>query len=160
MPNRVLSGLLGGNVALSINDFDALEAAEFTAFEFLNGLASALHVTSGSYADVLNSAATVGDVLTAIATAATNNGDGTAASAVNLLKAQSNDQTLAIPLNNLISLGSAAQLAIGQSSPALEAAFNALELINGAAKTANAGKQVSVDLNGILPGLLSLSSIC
>ena len=151
-----MSGLLGGNVALSINNFDALESAEVTAFDFLNGLASALNISTGTYGQLLNSSATVGDVLTGIANAATSNGDTQAAAAVALLKSQSQASTLSISLNSLISLGEAAQLSIGQASPALAASFDALELINGAAKTANAGKQVAIDLNTVVPGLLSL----
>lgn len=156
VPNRALTGLLGGNVNLSINNFDALENAQVTVFDFLNGLASALNINTGTYGQLLNSSATVGDVLTAIANAATSNGDTAAAAAVTALKSQSQTSTLSISLNSLISLGDSAQLSIGQQSTGLAASFDALELINGAAKTANAGKQVAIDLNTVIPGLLSL----
>ncbi len=156
VPNRLLTGLLGGNVQLSVNDYQALEGADVSTYDFLNSLAAAMNVTSGTYQQLLDRAATVGDVLTAIATAASDNGDAAAAAAVNALKAQSNDQTLALALNNLIDLGTAANLNLGETSSALTASFNALELINGAAKTANAGRTVAIDLNSVVPGLISL----
>ena len=44
--------MLGGNVALSINDYNALASADIKMFDFLNALATETHVTAGSYTDV------------------------------------------------------------------------------------------------------------
>ena len=156
LPNKLLGGLLGGNVSLSINDYNALASADIKMFDFLNALATETHVTAGSYTDVLNSSADVGDVLSAIATVAGHNGDAQAAAAATLLKSHSNAGSLAIPLNKLVNLGTAGAVTLGQSSPGLNAAIAALDMINGAANVANGNKQVSIDLAGTVPGLLSL----
>lgn len=156
LPNKLLGGLLGGNVSLSINDYNALANADIKMFDFMNALATETHVTAGTYTDVLNSSADVGDVLSAIATVASNNGNAQAAAAATLLKSQSQAGSLSIPLTKLVNLGTAGAVTLGQSSPGLNAAIAALDMINGAANVANGNKQVSIDLAATVPGLLSL----
>jgi uncharacterized membrane protein len=154
--NKVLSGLLGGNVALSAMDYNALLDANVSMFDFLNALSTELDVSAGTYSDVLGADATVGDVLDAVAAVSQQSGNDAAAAAARLLKSQSNAASLAVPLSQMIALGNTASLELGQASPGLDATFGALELVNAAAALANGEHQVSVNLAGTVPGLLSL----
>lgn len=156
VPNRVLSALLGGNVLLSSNDYQSLGNGDLTIADFITALAAANGATSGTYADVLSAATTVGDVLDAVATVTANNGDSSASTAAALIKSQSSAASLSMPMSTFIDLGSAGTLQLGETSPGLNATFNALELINAAAATAKGGKPVPIDLNGTVPGVLAL----
>ena len=68
LPNALLKALIGGNISLSVSDYNALIGADVKLASFLTALASEVHVTAGTYNDVLQSHATVGDILSAMAT--------------------------------------------------------------------------------------------
>lgn len=154
--NSLLGALLGGNLNLSVADYNSLINADVTLLNFLNALATELNVVGGTYNDVLAANATVGQVIEAIAAVTEQNGNNAATVALETLLGQSTASSLTIPLTSLVNLGSLGQLAIGQPSPGLDAAFSALEFVNAAAVVANGNRQVAVDLGATIPGLLSV----
>ncbi len=64
--NSLLGGLLGGNVSLSVMDYDALIKARVDLFHFAKRLATRLNLTAATYDDVLRADARLGDVLAAV----------------------------------------------------------------------------------------------
>lgn len=153
--NALLSQLLGGNISLSAMDYNALLSANISLDGFLSALASQIGVTAGTYHDVLNSNVKVTDVLTASVKAATASGATQAAQVFATLLSQSTS-TATVPLKALVDLGPLSYAEIGQPHAGLGAQLNMMSLLSALAQAANGAHQVSVNLAGSVPGLLSL----
>lgn len=157
LPNQILGALTGGNVELSVMDYNALASADVTLGDQMNALAGELNLTAGTYQDVLLADATLGNWLAAAAAVTGANGNSQAQVALEKLLASSDAANLSLPLNKLIALGPFGNAAIGDDSHAFGAAFNALELVTAGAQIANLQRQVSLDLGVNLPGVSKLS---
>ncbi|MBW8908109.1 TadG family pilus assembly protein [Mesorhizobium sp. RCC_202] len=150
--NALLGGLLGGNISLSVMDYNSLISADIDVLSFTDALATQLHLTGVSYNDVLASKATVGQIATAMANVP---GLGNTAKVALQTMASSATNTVKIPLSTLVDLGSVGNLGIGQKPPGLTVAASALSMLTAAAGLANGTNQVAVNLGATIPGLLS-----
>src|SRR5690606_32079001 len=87
MANAVLEALLGGSVDLTVMDYRALADANVSLFTFMDALATELDLAGGSYDEVLGAQATLADIASAMAEAATGAGRQDAAAALLALAA-------------------------------------------------------------------------
>ncbi|MBZ9661487.1 pilus assembly protein TadG-related protein [Mesorhizobium sp. ESP-6-4] len=150
--NALLGGLLGGNISLSVMDYNSLVSADVDVLSFTDALATQLHLTGVSYNDVLASKATIGQIATAMANVPGL--DRTAKLALQSM-ASSATNTVRIPLSTLIDLGSVGDLGIGQKPAGLNVTASALSMLTAAAALANGTNQVAVNLGATIPGLAS-----
>ncbi|CDX46228.1 conserved exported hypothetical protein [Mesorhizobium plurifarium] len=150
--NALLGGLLGGNISLSVMDYNSLVSADVDVLSFTDALATQLHLTGVSYSDVLASKATIGQIATAMANVPGL--DRTAKIALQTM-ASSATNTVKIPLSTLIDLGSVGDLGIGQKPAGLSVDASALSMLTAAAALANGTNQVAVNLGATIPGLAS-----
>ncbi|TPI73603.1 TadG family pilus assembly protein [Mesorhizobium sp. B2-8-9] len=150
--NALLGGLLGGNISLSVMDYNSLVSADVDVLSFTDALATQLHLTGVSYNDVLASKATIGQIATAMANVPGL--DRTAKLALQTM-ASSATNTVRIPLSTLIDLGSVGDLGIGQKPAGLNVTASALSMFTAAAALANGTNQVAVNLGATIPGLAS-----
>ena len=150
--NALLGGLLGGNVSLSVMDYNSLISADIDVLSFTDALATQLHLTGVSYNDVLASKATVGQIATAMANVP---GLGNTAKVALQTMASSATNSVKIPLSTLIDLGTVGNLGIGQKPPGLNVSASALSMLTAAAALANGSNQVAVNLGATIPGLTS-----
>jgi len=150
--NALLGSLLGGNISLSVMDYNSLISADIDVLSFTDALATQLHLTGVSYNDVLASKATVGQIATAMANVP---GLGNSAKIALQTMASSATNTVKIPLSALLDLGSVGNLGLGQKPPGLTVAASALSMLTAAAGLANGTNQVAVNLGATIPGLLS-----
>ncbi len=156
VPNAVLSAALGGSVSLSVSDYNALLSGKIELMDFMGAMATEIGITAGTYTDVMNSNVTVGQILNAIATVSSANGNATAATAATLLRTQSLANSKTLTLSKLLDAGPYANLGIGENPAGQDATFGAMELIQGAVGIANRNTQLTINLAGSVPGLLSL----
>lgn len=154
MLNAVLGGLLGGSLTLSVMDYNALIAADVDMLSFLDALALDLHLTAGTYSDVLDSTATVGQIAAALAKT-----DGVGSSNRLILRTIAGQATnaTAIPLSHLVDLGPVGRLALGQRPGGLPVKAGALGLLAASGALANGGNQVQLDLGAGIPGLTAVT---
>lgn len=150
--NALLSGLLGGNISLSVMDYNALISADINVLSFVDALAVQLNLTGVSYSDVLASKATVGQIAAAMANVPGLGGTSKFALQTIASKATS---TVKIPLNHLVDLGSVGQLGLGQGSAGFSADASAMGMLSAAAALANGSNQVQINLGASIPGLTS-----
>jgi uncharacterized membrane protein len=150
--NALLGGLLGGNISLSVMDYNSLVSADVDVLSFTDALATQLHLTGVSYSDVLASKATVGQIATAMANVPGL--DHTAKIALQTM-ASSATNTVKIPLSSLVDLGSVGNLGLGQKPAGLSVDASALSMLTAAAALANGTNQVTVNLGATIPGLAS-----
>lgn len=150
--NALLSGLLGGNISLSVMDYNGLISADVSVLSFIDGLATQLSLTGVTYSDVLASNATVGQIATAMANVPRLG--NTAKLALQTIASKSTS-TGKIPLNKLVDLGSVGSLALGQRPTGLGLDTNAMGMLTAAAVLANGTNQAQVNLGATVPGLLS-----
>ncbi|MFB9983387.1 hypothetical protein ACFSQQ_06975 [Mesorhizobium kowhaii] len=150
--NALLSGLLGGNISLSVMDYNGLIAADVSVLSFIDGLATQLSLTGVTYSDVLASKATVGQIATAMANVP---GLGNTAKVALQSIASKSTSTFKIPLNKLVDLGSVGSLALGQRPAGLGVDASAMGMLTAAAVLANGTNQAQVNLGATVPGLLS-----
>jgi len=154
--NNLLSRLFGSNISLSAMDYDALLNADIQVVPFINSLATQLNLTAGTYSDVLNSSASVGDIIAAMANVTGGDGDQGAQAALSALLSQLGSATATLPLTTLLDLGPLGTASIGDSIPGLDASYRASELINAVAVLSNGTNQAVVDLDLAVPGLIGL----
>lgn len=150
--NALLGGLLGGNISLSVMDYNSLVSADVDVLSFTDALATQLHLTGVSYSDVLASKATIGQIATAMANVPGL--DRTAKIALQTM-ASSATNTVKIPLSTLVDLGSVGSLGLGQKPAGLSVDASALSMLTAAAALANGTNQVAVNLGATIPGLAS-----
>ncbi|MDX8524525.1 TadG family pilus assembly protein [Mesorhizobium sp. MSK_1335] len=148
--NALLGGLLGGNISLSVMDYNSLISADVDVLSFTDALATQLHLTGVSYSDVLASKATVGQIATAMANVPGL--DRTAKIALQTM-ASSATSTVKFPLSSLVDLGSVGSLGFGQQPAGLSVDASALSMLTAAAALANGTNQVAVNLGATVPGL-------
>ncbi|MGE0280322.1 MAG: pilus assembly protein TadG-related protein [Rhizobiaceae bacterium] len=147
--NAILGGLLGTRLSLRAMDYEALASADVDAFKFMDALATKLNITAGTYNDVLDSDASVGQVASAIAAIPGMDDEAkVAAQALGLSAART------LPLKQLIGVGDFGQLGIGEHAAGLDASVTALEMLTAAAAVANGDHQVEVNLGTSIPGIL------
>lgn len=154
LPNAILGKLAGGNVSLTVMDYDALLGAKVSLQDTLDALATELDITAGTYDEVLSADATVGNFLDALIRIGESSGNLAATSALRSLQGQTADITL--PVKSMFNLGDLSSLVVGAHNPGLGASFSMMELIQGALLAANGDSQVALDLGTSIPGLLSL----
>ncbi|MDX8531139.1 TadG family pilus assembly protein [Mesorhizobium sp. VK25A] len=150
--NALLSGLLGGNISLSVMDYNSLISADVDVLSFVSALATQLNISAGSYSDVLASKATVGQIATAMANVPGL--DGTSSLALRSIASKATS-TIKIPLNTLVDLGSVGNLGLGQKPAGLSVTASALSMLTAAASLANGTNQATVNLGATIPGLTS-----
>ncbi len=152
--NDLLGALVGGKIALQAMDYDRLLQADIGVLPFLDALATRLNLTAGSYADVLASQATVGQIANAMADVP---GLDSASRAALQAVAAGAASKVAIPLSKLVDLGPVGKLALGQQPPGLDVEAGALGMLMAAASLANGTNQAAVNLATGIPGLTNLS---
>jgi len=149
--NALLGTLLGTTVSLSALDYTGLASADVNALTFLDALAQRLHVTAGTYDDLLHAEARAGDVAGALASVV--NG----AEKLVLTRIAQTGQGHVVPLRKLFDLDRYGRLHIGSGASVLSVDLSALEILSAAAALADGTKQVSLGLGGSLPGVASLT---
>lgn len=150
--NALLSKFLGGNIALSVMDYNALIAADVNLLSFIDALAVEMQLTGVSYSEVLASKATLGEIATAMADVSPVG--STSKLALQTIASRTTN-TVKIPLNHLVDLGSMGQLGLGQKSPGFSVDASAMGMLTTAAALANGSKQVELNLGATIPGLAS-----
>ncbi|WP_293795675.1 pilus assembly protein TadG-related protein [uncultured Bosea sp.] len=155
--NSLLGGLLGGNVSLSVMDYDALIKARVDLFDFAKRLAIRLNLTAATYDDVLKADARLGDVLAAVVDASRDNDarSSTATAALGRI-ATTSVSNLPVNLASLISFGPAGEKPLSGPKP-LAASLSALDIVSAVAQIANVNRQIDVGLNLNLPGIAAAS---
>ncbi|MDX2308943.1 MAG: TadG family pilus assembly protein [Hyphomicrobium sp.] len=156
LTNKILGGLLGGNVELELMDYEALADADLSLLSFMDALAVQTDVTAGTYDQVLTSDVSAGDVLTAAADVAEASDQATAAAAMRLLRSSTASSSTTVDLSKVIDLGPLAKASIGQPPPGLDVTLDALGLVTASAVAANGERQLAIDLGIHVPGLAGL----
>ncbi len=153
--NQLLTGLLGTSISLSVMDYNALLASRINVLSFFDALATDLDITAGTYNDVLNADAKVGQIADALVATTPAGSDGNKA-----LKVFANDakfSTVSVPLSGIINLGSLGNLKLGQTPSAYGATVSAMDIISAAAAVGDGTNQVKLNLGATVPGLAALT---
>jgi uncharacterized membrane protein len=155
--NAVLGKLLGTNVSLSVMDYEALVDADISALGFLDALATKLHITAGTYDDVLAANATVDQVVDALVSVSGDDRQANLAltSIANAIPAST---TVKLPLSHLFDLGRVGKLVLGQGDAGFDAAIGIMELLGASAAIANGSNQIQLNTGLTIPGLLGATA--
>lgn len=155
--NAVLGSALGGNISLTAMDYNNLAGFNVDLFKFSNALATKASGSIGTYDQLAAANVSAGNVLDALASIAQATPGASAAQlSLNTLKNQSNGATVKIPAGQLISFGPSGYLGIGQGGSALSTKASALSIVNAVAGIANGKNQAEVVSNISVPGLASV----
>ncbi|WDR07141.1 TadG family pilus assembly protein [Devosia rhodophyticola] len=150
--NGVLNGLLGTNVSLSLVDYKSLLDARIDAFAFLDALAQQLHISAGTYDDVLAAQADRGDIAAALAQTL----DGSAQLVAQKL-ANGLAESDAVNVGRLFDLGDLGRLDINSGGQNLFTSFSALQMLVASASASDGSHQINLKLAANVPGLAGLS---
>ena len=100
LPNALLSALTGSNLNLSVMDYNALLHTDIDVLQFSDALRTQLHLTGASFGETLNTAITLAQALSALASVT---GDASAAAALRGIALKVFPVT--VRLSDLIDLG-------------------------------------------------------
>jgi uncharacterized membrane protein len=154
--NAFLNGLLGGNVSLTVMDYNALAGYNVDLFKFSSALGTSVVGQAGTYEQLAATKISVGQLLdTMISVANANQGGAQVDFALKQLKNYSDANNVKLFVNKLFDFGQSNSLNFGQGSAALQAKASALSIIQAAAEVANGTNQVDITSNLTVPGLVS-----
>jgi uncharacterized membrane protein len=152
--NDVLNKLLGTSLSLSVMDYEALANVNVSALDFISALATELDLEAGTYDDVLDSNASIGQIANAFASISGAN--QTAQLALEALGDKA--RNIEIPLRQLIDLGSVGRLGIGEKPQGLTVDTNVMDMLQATAALANRHHQVEIGSGLDVPGLINVSA--
>ena len=150
--NNLFSGLLGGNLSISAVGWDGLVKTDINLLQYLNQLAVNLDVNAGDYTTLLNTNATVTQLIKAAATVATLNG-----ATADIQTALTNLQVAAIK-DTPVKLGDLLQLQTGTSTAGLDTNLNLFSVIQAAIQIANKNNAVAATLPVNVLGLAKVTT--
>ena len=153
--NQLLSGLLGTSISLSVMDYNALLASRVNVLSFFDAMATELDITAGTYNDVLNANAEMGQIANALV--ATTPAGSDANQALNVFANDAKFSTVSVPLSGIMDLGTLGNLKLGQTPSAYGATVSAMDIISGAAAVGDGTHQVALNLEATVPGLASVT---
>lgn len=147
--NRVLGAALGGTLALSALDYQALAATRISLLSYLDALALAADLTAGDYSEVLNGSVALPTLIEALIAASPPQ--------VDMIL----HQVLAVTETTTITPGAAlhlagrnAELALAGLHPAIT--LSALDILWATAEVLNTGRIVQLDQLALdIPGVLA-----
>lgn len=152
LANALLSDLTGGQVNLSVMDYDALADADVSLFSYLDAVSARLDLKGPSYDQVLQADLTTGQALQALADALSASGENQAASATRTLALSAGDRTPA-HLDAVASLGPYGDQDHVAGGSAATVALSAMDLAQAVLQAGNGDRQVHLDLGATVPGL-------
>jgi len=152
--NQLLNSLLGTNISLSVMDYEALVRTDVSVFDFMSALATQLHLQAGTYNDVLDSNVSIKQIAAAMASVSGSN--QTAKLAIQQIANTPANLAANIPLRQVIDLGNAGRLGIGEKPQGLNATVGLMELLQGSVAVANGKNQLATTINTGIPGLATV----
>jgi uncharacterized membrane protein len=154
--NALLSALTGSQVQLSLADYQALASAQVDLLAYLPALQSRAALQGLSFNQVLATSVPPSMALGALADVLTSDGQTAAAGAARTLAAASAGLP-ATALNTLFDLGPYGAQDHASDGDGAGVAVGALGLTDAVLAAANGSRQLSLSLNGALPGVADLS---
>lgn len=151
--NEILTELTGSSIELTVMDYNALVDTDIDLFKFSEALASDLSLTAGTYEEVLDSRATFGQVLSAMAQASAGSLRGK--TVLQSLASEPSVNALDVDLATLIDFGDAGRFQLGEPPSGLDLALEAVQMLSASAMVANGDRQLDLDLGASVPGLAS-----
>lgn len=153
--NSLLSSLLGGNAALNVLGWQGVANADVNLLQLFNNILGInIDADIGTYENLLETTASVGEILTAtIAAVGPSSAAGVALSAFEnqLDLVGVNVDSLSVPLGNLIALQAGAETA------GLDAVVNAFDLVRAVAEIANDQNAIAATVPIGVPGVAGIS---
>ncbi|WP_395677146.1 pilus assembly protein TadG-related protein [Inquilinus sp.] len=148
--NALLQALLGGNIQLTVAQYDGLLKTDIKALPFLDALATNLSLTAGTYDGLLGTRASVGQIVQAAVQVLDQQGQlaDVQVQALNALLALQGQVTTpnTIKLGDLIDLGVWKPQPVGSPDPAsaLDVGLNLYQLLTFSAQLANGNNAVAI----------------
>lgn len=150
--NPLFTGLLGGNVSLTLAGWNGLLNTDINLLSYLNQLAINLNVAAGNYTQLLNTNVTASQLIQAAITVLTANG-----ATADVLTALGSLQVAAINQTPL-TLGQILQLQTGTTAAALNANLQVFQLIQGVVQLSNSKSAAAATLPVSLLGLANITT--
>lgn len=148
--NRILSGLLGTTINLSVMDYNALVATDINLLAFTEQAGINADLKAGTYRDVLDAQIGIRHAIQAL-----GGTPGVGLTARNALQAIASavPATKKLKLGEILDFGTETGARIGGIAAGLEADVNAMAMLRALAAIANENNQVAVDLGAGIPGI-------
>lgn len=154
--NRVVGGLLGGNLNVGLAGWQGLAGANVNLLSFLDELKVELGLGAGTYEQVLNTEVGVGR-LVEVAAAALRRSGNAADVTTNALAALVSIGAIVPPDAIRVRLADILTVRQGVQEAALDVGLNALQLIEAMAQLANSKNAVELEVPINLPGLAGVN---
>ena len=110
-------------------DYEALVTGNIELLAFSKALATKANLQAATFNDVLDSNVSVGDIVSAMSTVTSQNGDATVTAALNRLM-QGGGLTKKVPLSSLINLGPYGMLSLDDPHPGLSPTVAAMQMVS------------------------------
>ncbi len=148
LPNALLSALAGTNLNVSVMDYNALVQSNVDVLRFSDALRTRLQLSGASFGETLNAAATLPQVIGALADVT---GDAAAAASLRAIAIKVAPTT--VRLSDLIDLGPYASQ--DHADPSATIKIDGYSMVREMLQLANGQRQVALNLGLALPGVTS-----
>ena len=157
-PQRGAGGLVGGNLSLSVMDYQSLISANIDLFAFSNALATRAQLTGVTYNQLARGSFSVGTIMGAVVDTASVNPQNSAGviSALTQIASAATGNAASVSIAPLLNYGPYGTTAVGSSAP-ITAMISALDLVSAIAQLSNGVHQIQAALNLNIPGIASAS---
>jgi uncharacterized membrane protein len=144
--NALFGGLLGGNLNLSVEDWQGLSDSNINLLSYLNQLAIDTHVTAGDYTVLLSSNITPAQLLRTAATVLPQNGPSAQAAISGLASMQAIAGNTTVQLQNLLNLQT------GTPTAGLNLNMNLFQLVEGEVQLVNSQSSLAANISANILG--------
>lgn len=147
--NPIIGGLLGGNISLTAAGWNGLLTTDINLLSYLNQLAINLNVAAGNYTQLLNTTATISQLIQAAITVVQANG-----ATADVLTSLGNLQIAALN-SPPVKLGDILQLQTGTVSTGLDASVQLFQLLQAMIELSNSNSAVAATIPINVLGLVN-----
>lgn len=156
--NSILGGLLGGNLSLSVMDYQSLVNANIDLFAFSNAMATRAQLIGVTYNQLAQGSFSVGTIIGAVIDTANANPQNNAGAIAALTQIASavTGNTTSVGIAPLLNYGPYGSTTVGSPAP-ITAMVSALDMVSAVAQLSNGVHQVQAALNVNIPGIASAS---
>ncbi len=151
--NAVLGALVGGNVQLSLIDYNNLASANVDLFALAKAISVQAGQVGGTYKQAVSATIPLPRFLAALASAAP-----TATSALSQLQ-QAASANNTVDLSRLISFGPYSNLSISDPEPDTTATASAMNLVQAAVELGGQSHLINLSIGAAIPGVASVSGM-
>jgi uncharacterized membrane protein len=152
--NALLGATIGGQVSLSLVDYQSLASAQIDMFALANAISAQVGQVGATYGQAVGQTISTAQFLAAMQQAAPG-----IAPILQILANAAGAQATTVDLSRLVEFGPYSQQYVSQPEPQVLATASALQLLQAAAQVGGAPHLINLNFNAGIPGIANVTGM-